>query len=701
MYKEKIIVPIGVTYVGETFDGRRLWEEYNLENYDFPHILNKVLTGCGYTEYCLTNEQDLVLISPRKFLLENKLAQHLEDLNIHYAENRTDVVVNYEKNIKLEDRKESSTNASKIEAALALKRESIEVLKRKVVEHVMICRRMGKPVKILVTYDSFRHVREALGEQVKNYQVVVDEFQSIFIDARFKSDAELELLYQLRDLQKVCFVSATPMLDKYLELLDEFKGLPYYEFDWGTEDPRRITKPELEIKFTSRSLNFWISKVIQEYLAGKFETMTLKDSRSYYLQSYVSKEAVFFLNSVTGICKAITTNLLSLDQCNILCAKTDENNKQVRDAFNLVIKKKAEQVGMSKPEFLKGNVIGEIPTKGQPHKMFTFCTRTVYLGADFYSECARTFIFSDANIECLSVDISMDLEQILGRQRLKENPWKNTATMFIKTTRGANKVPWEEFKKRLDEKETKTISLLRSYDSVSTEDKHNLAEKYQKDARVSHYRDDYVAVNEHAGSDLVPVFNKLMQVSEIRAFEIQQTDYADRFTVFNAASERGLIGNVEKPVDELALEFKNLTDEVNRLKFIVGLEEENLTKEELLSFFSLINNKKYFNYYDILGFEGIKACKCQESYVKRKIDSIKGNSMIDRDVKKEIYRLFQVGKRYINKDIKQSLKLLYERLGYQKTAKANDLEEYFEIKAVKFQDLSGKWVHGFELLSKK
>jgi hypothetical protein len=299
------------------------------------------------------------------------------------------------------------------------------------------------------------------------------------------------------------------------------------------------------------------------------------------------------------------------------------------------------------------------------------------------------------------VDISMDLEQILGRQRLKENYWKNMATMFVKTTRGSKKVPWKEFKQRLDEKETKTISLLRSYSSVSIEDKHNLAEKYQKDARVSHYRDDYVAVNEHAGSDLVPVFNKLMQVSEIRAFEIQQTDYADRFTVFNAASERGLIGNVEKPVDELALEFKNLTDEVNRLKFIVQLAEKDLTKEELLSFFSLINNKKYFNYYDILGFDGIKACKCQESYVKRKIDEIKGNSMIGRDVKEEIYRLFKIGKRYVNKDIKQSLKLLYERLGYQKTAKANDLEEYFEIKTVKFQDLSGKWVHGLELLSKK
>ena len=85
---------------------------------------------------------------------------------------------------------------------------------------------------------------------------MVDEFQSIFIDARFKSDAELELLHHLQDLQRVCLVSATPMLDRYLDMLPEFKNLPYYEFDWKTENPGRVVKPKLEIKFTSKSLHF-------------------------------------------------------------------------------------------------------------------------------------------------------------------------------------------------------------------------------------------------------------------------------------------------------------------------------------------------------------------------------------------------------------------------------------------------------------
>ena len=65
--------------------------------------------------------------------------------------------------------------------------------------------------------------------------------------------------------------------------------------------------------------------------------------------------------------------------------------------------------------------------------MFTFCTEQFILGADFYSTNAEPFIFSDANIDSLAVDISLDLPQILlGRQRLIENPWlKNHAEFFL------------------------------------------------------------------------------------------------------------------------------------------------------------------------------------------------------------------------------------------------------------------------------
>jgi hypothetical protein len=171
------------------------------------------------------------------------------------------------------------------------------------------------------------------------FQVVVDEFQSIFIDSRFKSETEIELLDQLRGVQKVCYVSATPMLDKYLEKLDEFKDLPYYELDWETEDPSRTVKPKLEIKFVTTSLNKSVNTIIKSYQDGRFETRL--DSRTG--QFIESREAVLFLNSVSGICQAIRSNRLHLDQVNVICAKSTSNETKVRTAFNDVIKRRLKK----------------------------------------------------------------------------------------------------------------------------------------------------------------------------------------------------------------------------------------------------------------------------------------------------------------------------------------------------------------------
>ena len=64
MEKQKIIVPKGIRYVGQENPEtkERIWLDYDLNLYDFPHILNKKLTGCGFTEYCIKNKQKLILI---------------------------------------------------------------------------------------------------------------------------------------------------------------------------------------------------------------------------------------------------------------------------------------------------------------------------------------------------------------------------------------------------------------------------------------------------------------------------------------------------------------------------------------------------------------------------------------------------------------------------------------------------------------
>lgn len=77
--------------------------------------------------------------------------------------------------------------------------------------------------------------------------------------------------------------------------------------------------------------------------------------------------------------------------------------------------------------------IGDIPWKSEPHKMLSCCTSTVYVGADFYSDNAYSYIFANPLVECLTIDVSVDIQQIIGRQRLDSNPFKNMATLYFNT----------------------------------------------------------------------------------------------------------------------------------------------------------------------------------------------------------------------------------------------------------------------------
>jgi len=688
MDKKRLEIPAGVRYITE-------WDGYNLNDYAFPHILNKVLTGCGFTEYCLRNQQNIILLSPRKFLLENKEDQHKED--VLYVKNEFGAIVDYERNISDSRKKGKQKEPPKLSDEEI--KSGISKMKGDIRDY---CRKRfsegRKPCKILVTYDSFRHVKETLQEMgiFQGFQVVVDEFQSIFIDSRFKSSTEMELLYYLRDVQKLCFVSATPMLDKYLEMLDEFKNLPYLEFDWITKDPGRVKRPQLEIKFTKRSLNEEAGQVIQNYKKGNFE-QRLDSGTGGIIESH---EAVIFMNSVSNICQVIRSNNLHVEECNVLCARTEENSKEVKKAFNEVLRRESE--GFEKPLSLpRGyDVIGRIPGRGEKHKMFTFCTRTVYLGADFYSTNARTFIFSDANIECLAVDIGIDLEQILGRQRLDENPWKNSANLYVKTLTGKNSFTKEEFDNILAEKIKSTQNLLNVYEKGSLEEKADLAKNYEFVAKHNYYKDDYVSVNHHAGKSLKPVFNNLVLVSEMRTFEVQQIDYKDRFSVFSTLRDEGM-NYEDNNISQVVEQFNEVKTTTEKLKFLVKYttETSGVTERDIKTFISMIPGK-YGDYYYLLGPDRIKANSYHESELRKEWIKMHSEVKVEDEMISEIYSTFSVSKKYGKSEIKQILKEIYGRYNFERTAKASDLSEYFIIKGIKLLD-SGKWIHGFEILGKR
>lgn len=667
MNKQKIVVPKGIRYISE-------WKEFQLPN-DQRCIIDKKLTGCGFTEYCITNNENVILCSPRKILLENKEEQHQD--SVLYVRNEFEKSLNVDKD--LSSAKTSSEEAQD-EAASVEETEYeafIRGLKEQIFSYYITSFNSSTPCKILVTYDSFKIVKDSLGSYIGNFRVVVDEWQAIFTDAKFKGGTEMEFLTTMSDIQRLCFVSATPMIEDYLDELDEFKDLPYYELDWVGEDSSRATKPQLEV-YDCKSILSEACRIVEEYKLGKFEKGLYFDDQ---LNPHIveSKEAVIYVNSVKNICDIIRKAGLTLDNTNILCANTSENNKKLKKALGITKR------GVS--------TIGKVPTRGEPHKMFTLCTRTVYLGADFYSTCARSFIFSDANIDCLSVDITLDLPQILGRQRLDCNPWKNRAELYIRFIRNVD-ISADEAQKIVEEKIATTKALINSWALSPSEDKPRIAKEYLDMAKLKNYKSNYVSVN-YCNGDLIPVVNMLVKVADKRTFDVQQIDYRDRFSVFDAIGRLGHSSDELKHVEEIVEEFDSLTTFPEKLKLICTC---NLSKESLVRLFSRIPTK-YSLVYISLGPERCARYSYREGAIEKEIYRDEENFSVKDTLGEEIYKFFGVGKKYKKSDIKSALKTIYSNVGYQATPKATDLEEYFEIKECKITE-GGEVSKGFIIVKK-
>lgn len=677
MDKQKIVVPRGIRYIGE-------WRDFCFSNFSSKCIINKQLPGCGFTEYCIRGPENIILCSPRKMLLKNKKDQHIDDVYLVVNEMEKEVEVDKDltkepKNVKLEDVDIKKKDNSEIYQRLY--NEISDYTYKRYLEN--------KPAKILVTYDSYRIVKDILSKLniFDKFITVVDEFQSILHDARFKSDTELGFLVHLQQSPTAYFVSATPMMDEYLEMLDEFKDLPYYELDWYSSDSTRIIKPSLEV-LTMKSVGTKAEEIIQKYLSGDFEEIVVL--RNKIPIKVVSDEAVFYVNSVNHITSIIKKNNLTPDQCNILCSDTSDNLKKIQRKLGKKFK------------------IGEVPLEGEKPKMFTFCTRTVYLGADFYSLCARSFIFSDSNIDSLAVDISEDLPQILGRQRLFANPWKNNATFYYRVTADYREMKPEDFQKIIDRKSEDTRNLLLAYGSAKDNSvKFTLAKTYQNNAKAYNYSNDYVAVNKIINSQtgeviLKPVSNKLVLVNEIRAFRIQQIDYKDRFSVFSSIRSNLTPDDIiNRDVTKFLCIYETLTTIHDKLKMLC---EYRFMSEDIIQIVlgQIPDSDEVKSYYLALGPQRLRALSYSVTFIKKELGIVTFSPEL---LINTITLNFNPGEKYSLANLKTKLGNLYSSINYTATPKANDILNYFEVREISIyerkEDGSRKKIRGYELLNRK
>lgn len=602
-------------------------------------ILNKYVTGCGATTMFLADPLPTILCSPRKALMYCKAESKRFKGKIYLFRNEKD-----------------PDNASVID------------LENRMMEYI---RSFANPFttgapKILVSYDSFRHVKQRLLEDgtLGRFQIIVDEAQALFTDAAFKGDVSIEFLENLQGLpNRVIYMSATPYLEDYLDMLPEFQNMPYVQLKWH---PSSLTATNIVSKeYDHGRLGETVRNIISGYRDnGFFEEKIHKGQHVY------AKEALFFLNNVKAVIGIINANSLTPADTTVICAFTDKNRAALK------------KIGFE---------IGKAPQEDEPRKPFTFVTKCSFEGTDFYTQ-AYTYIFSNVTVDSMAVDVSLDLKQILGRQRDETNPFKYDATFFYKTDPELAGKEDNEIRAIIAKKERVSQKWIENYNASDPELQENLAAGKRDQQEKRHFAKDYVATVDVPGCD-VPrvVFNSLAMCNDIRAWELRKTTYFDRCLVLRA------VDDVSEPDMQYPLTGDFLKafsgDFENKMKVycdFLDAHPEYLDKLESLPQIPMAMKE----YYRALGADDLRAA----SYVESNIRIRMGIAVAAPKLEAAMLASFEPGRFYSKPEVKAIIQGIYNALGFPLTAKATDLErQNFLPYRKQTVTIEGKRVEGYAI----
>ena len=504
MHKITLNVPDGIRYLS---DWHNLWNTLLPEGQHY--ILNKRICGCGATEAYLRSGRKVILASPRKHLLYNKYSQHLSD-NLH--------LYRYQG-----DKKRYFENTGNTE-------KDILAFNNELGRYIQAGGR-----KILTTYDSLGKIQEVLissGECLQEWTVVVDEFQSMFCDCQYKATTEYEFSMILGMFSTVVYLSATPFLESYLDMTGQFGGLTVYELLW----PANMTQiPEVEVIKSRKSVASLCARLVDDYRKGNGKSILVDGGK------FIAGEAVFYINSISEIKKIILENNIRPEEANIICSSKPENIRKLDEL--------SRETGM---KFR----IGDIPQKGELHKMFTFCTSTVYIGADFYSTNAYSYIFANPRISSMTVDVSVDLQQIIGRQRLEENPFRNSATLYFNTRE--SRVDRQALEEAVREKKEKTQRQIKNYTVAPY--KNEMLQMMEDTIRKYGHKEHYCCIVRDSNGRVCVIENEILEIADRRAWEVTNMIYNNDFSMYRAL-KAGV--NVTKATDSNNPEIQRIFREWN------------------------------------------------------------------------------------------------------------------------------------------
>lgn len=575
-------------------------------------ILNKSDTGCGATSVAIENSENTVICCPTKQLIINKVSQY-----------------------PMERCKNELLGV-------------IEGVSRKNIEnYILKCKRTKQPIKIMVTYDSFQKVKDAIGEDINQYNIIIDEYQELLDIITYRGKAILNFLSIVSKLPKVTYVSATPIPFAYRP--EELLGLKEYEINWGKEG--RI-KPIRRYSYRPYAS---IVRIIKRH----------KNGNPLVINNHKVEEYYFFINSVTAIKNIIENAGLSNDEVKVICGDSHTNRRTL------------------------GNI--SISNVSDENKPFTFCTKTVFCGADFNSESGLTIIVSEGKNKNTMLDIATDIQQIAGRIRNPNNPFKNVILHIY--NKGISGMTKEKFNSLLTKRIEIANKKIEAYDrlpdelkvaitaSIHLEDNDELA-YYDEENKCVKLNETKILNLKYKFASIDNVYKNGLSIRD--AYLRSGCDVTTAIEYETVAEE--FIEHVTKSED-----FKELVEEyyIERQKTNFGKSERAIEIEK--------TNAIIPEVYQELKIEDIRRLGYNRTRMRElaKVKSKKVRTAISSALK----NTFIEGERYTNKVAKELLQQTYDNLRIKLSPKVTDLKNYFETKKVKIK-VENTRVEGIEIIKR-
>lgn len=311
-------------------------------------------------------------------------------------------------------------------------------------------------------------------------------------------------------------------------------------------------------------------------------------------------------------------------------------------------------------------------------------------GVDFYSTNASTYIFIDGGKEWLSLDVAIDLSQILGRQRLDSNPFRHDATLYYKTV--PNPVTEVEFRQKQSEMEQTTKERLDMYDASQEQSKKWLVDLHLKISPEEKFVSDYVDVIQENGQSTLG-FNYLVMAAKWNQWYQRRYYYSNSHQLISGI--QSALGIGRKPVEIRTFEswYNNASDK-DKLAGYADFRNKYPQYDEWIYQNPFID-LRFHQWYATFGYSTL----LEQNFQEDKVEMLYDEYCLKDQIKTACINAFEVGKIYSLKDVKNMLQQIYDHAGFSgKTAKATDLGKYLCSQKVQRTDGQGNRLWYIEIL---